>query len=248
MNPKISYETIDQNRLARLPKYELPPTYQLQKDPGNGCFLDPPGYPSYFTRSVYTQYGNSPPRSAQMLLLGRVVQGPREDYEKVAARLKRLYLPLPIDHPRTRAWIEKLYGYFKNCYQDPAKGPKVADLLIFPVPYYKLKTFTDDPRFSDEWREKERAAVDQANREITAVGYLVAIPENHRAVKYIQEYYPEYKPEINLIHNPTDSPGDWWERYDVQPTPANCPGMWGKKHPASGTWCQMCGFRGEIEA
>jgi hypothetical protein len=120
MNPKISYETIDIVRLRRLAHYNKPPTYELQSDPGNGCFLDPPGYPSYFTRSVYTQHGNNPWRGPQMVLLGRVVQTAREDHEKVSARLKRLYKPLPLDHPRTRAWVQELYKHLQHCYRDPA--------------------------------------------------------------------------------------------------------------------------------
>ena len=128
MDPKITYETIDKNRLARLPKYKLPPTYQLQRDPGNGCYGDPPGYPTYFTRSVYTQFGNTPPRSPQLMLLGRVVQAAHEDYETVVARLERLYLPLPIEHPRTRAWIQATYKHLQHCYRDPTDPKENQDL------------------------------------------------------------------------------------------------------------------------
>jgi hypothetical protein len=249
--------TINLDKLGRLPLYIPPPTYTLQKDPGNGCFLDPPGYPTYFTRSVYTMYGNNPRKGAQMVISGRVVESSQDwkfckDWDayrsKIDARLKRLYNPLPIDHPRVRAWIQYLYAYFHHCYQDPKKGPKVEDLVICPVSFTSLKNFTDDPRFSDEWREKEKAAVEQANREIIEAARPLAIPENHRAVKIIQEYYPDYQPEVDLIENPPGSPGDWWERLDAKPTPQECPGLHGKKHPANGSWCQMCGWREELPA
>ena len=257
MDPKISYETIDKNRLTRLPKYEIPATFHLQTDPGNGCFLDPPGYPTYFTRSVYTPRGDNLQNGPQLLLLGRVVVHSKDwdgckDWDayraKIDKRFLSLYKPLPLDHPRTRAWIKQLYGYFKNCYQDPNKGPKAEDLLIYPVPSYKLRTFRDDPLFSDGWRTAEKRLIEIENREIIEAAEKVAIPENHRAVTFIRQYYPDYQPELDLIEHPPASPGDWWERYDVQFTPVNCPGLHGQKHPASGTWCQMCGFRGELPA
>lgn len=52
MKPSYDYNTIDKDKLARLPLYHKPSTYRLQSNPGNGCYLDPPGYPTYFTRAA----------------------------------------------------------------------------------------------------------------------------------------------------------------------------------------------------
>jgi hypothetical protein len=51
--------TINRSRLESLPLAVLPPTYRLQAGCGNGCYLDPPGFPSYFTRHVYTPEENA---------------------------------------------------------------------------------------------------------------------------------------------------------------------------------------------
>ena len=242
MKPSYDYSTIDTDRLARLPLYKKPPTYDLQRDPGNGCYLDPPGYPTYFTRSVYTQHGNSPARGPQLILLGRVVDPGTGGFD-LADRLKKLYKPLPIDHPRVVAWITALYRYFHNCYRNPCAGGE-NEMLIYPVPYHRLRSFVDDPRFSDNWREVEKISIALANRKLEAAAQPVAIPENHMAVIRIREFYPDYEPDFYQISaNSTPLPGDWWERLAENPGPDHCPGLHGRKHPASGNWCQMCGWR-----
>jgi hypothetical protein len=103
MKEKLSfdYSTINKDALNRLPIVKLPPTYRLQAGMGNGCFLDPPGYPTYFTQSVYTL------------------------------------------------------------------------------------------RFSDEWRELEKAKIEQENKEIIERAAAIAIPDNHLAVIHVREFYPE---------------------------------------------------------
>src|SRR5512139_2529311 len=62
------YDTIDTVRLTHLPQYKLPPTYQLNDGMGAGCAGDPPGYPPYFLRSVYTSHGNSPAKGPQHVI------------------------------------------------------------------------------------------------------------------------------------------------------------------------------------
>jgi len=245
-----STDTINKEKLNLLPTYNKPPSYQIQTDPGNGCFLDPPGYPTYFTQSVYTKQGGTPPRGVTLILMGRVVEShsdwkPDMDWDKLskirASKLRKLWNPLPLDHPRTVAWIRAVYKHLQNCYHN--KGSDESDkTLIYPIPSYKLKSFVDDERFSDEWRIKERAAIDQANSETITNALKVATPENHKAVRLIQRFYPEHQPDTELIKNPPSSTPTWWERFSECPTHETCPGGMGRKHPLNGSWCQVCGW------
>ncbi len=250
---KFDESTINKDELNKLPIYESTPSRHLQEDPGNGCFLDAPGYPTYFTRSVYTQRGDTPENGAQMVILGHVIEhsddwkGVKgwEEYSKIRdQKLRRLWNPLPLNHPRVRAWKIAMYNHLKHCYYD-AEAKESDKTLIYPVPDYKLKSFIDDPRFSEEWKAKEKAAIEQMNKEIIEHAKKIAIPENHQAVRSIRKFYPEYEPELDLIENPPRSEGNWYERLAERPTPENCPGEHGHKHPVNGTWCQMCGWHAE---
>ena len=245
--------TINRRALAMLPVHKMPPSYQLQRSPGNGCAGDPPGHPTYFTQAVYTMHGNTPARGAQMVIFGRVVQSSTdwdsvkswdEYHAKYQARMKKLWLPLPLDHPRTVEWIKRTYSHFNHCYQHPTEQehgkPKT---VILPVPYYELQSFTDDPRFSDEWREKEKAAIEQRNQEVTKEREGVCTPDNHMAVVIIRRYYPDHEPNLDYITDAPEHGGTWWERYATRPAPEDCPGDIGMKHPINGSWCQMCGYK-----
>ena len=284
----IDYSTIDLAELKKLPACELPHTYHLQERPGgNGCFLDPPGFPSYFTRSVYTRHGNNPRKGPEEVISvsEQVVEGAdgafrvtrsdkdwrREDtWDTVQARyqgrLRRLYRPLPFEHPRVQAWVAHLFQYFNHCYTDDAG--KVAPpeygrpgLLVYPLPYYKLRHFTDDPRFSGEWRAKEMAAVEQANADLEWAAREVAVFDNHRAVRHVREVYPDFGPDysctvepsvfgdrartwtaMTLIASPPErTASNWWERDAERPTPETCrPHGVLKEH--NRPWCQFCGY------
>jgi hypothetical protein len=52
---RFDYSAINLTELQKLKTYNLPNSYRLQENYGNGCYMDPPGYPTYFTQSVYTQ-------------------------------------------------------------------------------------------------------------------------------------------------------------------------------------------------
>lgn len=241
---RYDLSTINLNELRKLPKLKLPATYSLQHDPGNGCLLEPPGHPKYYTQSVYNASGNRPAKGPQMVILGHVLETASDKPEAMEARIKKLWKPLPIDHPRTVAWKNALYAYMNHCYYDQNHPEKT---LIYPVPYYNLKKFSDDIRFSEEWRQKEKASIEQANKEIISYAEKIAVPENHQAVRSIRDHYPDYKPELDLIKNPPESSGNWWERLSEKPKPENCPGQYGMKHPVNGSWCQMCGWHATIE-
>lgn len=239
--------TINREKWNALPVFKKAPSYRLQDSPGNGCFLEPPGHPSYFTRSVYTQHGNNPSKGPQMELFGRAVETAEMAFDARHALLESLFEPLPYEHPRVQAWERAVYAHLAHCYADTQNvepmeyGPPAT--LIFPVPYYKLKTFVDDPRFSDEWRTKERAAVEQANADLQARYAAACTPEHHEAVSTIRKHYPNAPIRQDYIDNPPAKLGNWYERLEERPAPESCPGDRSVRlaHNNEG-WCQFCGY------
>ena len=260
----LDFSTINVDRLKMLTPITLPPTYRLQDDCGNGCAGDPPGYPTYFTRSVYTQYGNSPGRGPETVITfeGRhyCVEHSRDwrggSWEELQGKREKLYRelwrPLPIDHERTRAWIQATYAHHHHMYLDDAGEYQTGkdyrkdwNSFVFPVPYYKLESFRDDPRFSDEWRMREKARVEMMKAEIIALASKIATPENHCAVRIVRRYYPEHEPILEWIKTSPGQVGNWWETAAKRPTPEECPGQYSMTHPCNGSWCQWCGWRQE---
>lgn len=246
----MDFSTIDLEKLYRLPVYKKPPTYRYQQSVGNSCLNDPPGYPTYFTRMVFTMHGSSPSRGVTMIITGPdgrdyVVRKAGEDAE-YRDRIHSLWKPLPLDHERTRLWIGEMYRYFHRCYVDPSKGDGWEARFIFPVPDYMLKKFVDDPRFSEEWRVQAKAEVERFNAELIEYYRKLATPENHAAVRWIRKFYQEYQPEPDLIENPPECKGLWWETEAAPPsTPEECSRTerHGWVHPVNKTWCQWCGWR-----
>lgn len=258
----IDYSTLDQTALAKLEKYVARPTWHVDKHLGSGCYGDPPGFPSYFLQSVYTQYGN-PPRTRggmapQELICGRVVFRENSAWNGKEARLRRLYKPLPEEHARVQAWEQAKYAHHARCYFHPTEmeGDR-RKVVIWGLGDFTVKTFKDDPRFSDEWRQAEKASIEAHNSEIKRLWDEIAVPDNHSAVVLIREWYPEHTARLDWILDPPANPGNWWERWAERPTPMECPGdvSVGLKHTAK--WCQFCGWtakerleylRGEIHA
>jgi len=219
----MDFSTIDLEALTKLATYTPSRGYHLQDSPGNGCAGDPPGFPTYFTRSVYTSSGNEPRRGPVQVI--------------------KLWKPLPYQHPRVQAWIRETYRHMAHCYTDdkglvakPEYGK--SGMLIYSLDGYTggLKTFVDDPRFSDEWRTKEKAAIEQFNAERRALAAQVAVPENHKAYRFVYKFYPEHQPDLALIRNPPkEVGGHWWETEAVQPTPEKCAPRSMGPHPINGS-------------
>lgn len=257
-NPDLS--TLNLDLLKKLKVYEIPNSYRLQDGSGNGCFLDAPGYPTYLTRNVYTGHGNNPPyrdgRVHQVIVVGGVAYAtarygtPEGAGDKL---LHKLWKPLPLDHPRVRAWMIQVYKHFNHCYQD-VERPEYGrpGTLIFPLPSYKLATVRDfkaTPGVNQEEMDKLKEAMDA---EVVAVNAKneaermraerVATPENHQAVRCIRKFYPEHQPDMELINNPGkfERTGDWWETAEVCPEPQDCPGIHNHRHDAY-EYCQFCG-------
>lgn len=172
------------------------------------------------------------------------VGGSRETFARL---MRELWVPLPADHERVRLWIRATYRHLRHCYRDDqrlATDERDNGMLIFPVPYYKLRTFQDDPRFSDAWRDAERAAVAAYNANASDLAAKVAISDNHCAVRRIREFYPDHMPEMDLIitNGAGEHEGDWWETEVSRPSIAECHprnGIGARDHAAQ--WCQWCG-------
>lgn len=251
------HSTLDLELLAKLaPAYVKPPTYELQKDPGNGCFLDPPGYPTYFSQSVYTAHGDTPPHDQpHAILLGRALP---VSLEKRDALFRRIYKPLPFDHPRVQAWVAALFVHFRGCYRDEERHEHgKPGILIWPVPYYQLKTPVVDPKWQEKYKDAAIAEAEAFNEQERTRAARIAIDDNHLAVRAIREVYPDYQPRQIQVRNAhgglttvreTDrsawvgpASGDWWERHAERPTPDKCvPPSWYGPHKAKGR-CQFCG-------
>ena len=257
----LDTSTIDLGKLRTKPIYTLPPIYHLQSDPGNGCAGDPPGYPTYFTRSVYNAAGNTPRNAPQYVILDggtvRVVISKDAPYDNWQNTLRALWKPLPEDHPRTQAWTQATYAHHAHCYRDvdglvakPEYGR--PGTLIYPITgfwetSYGLRKFKDDLRFSDEWRATKQESIRLNNERILDLIDVVAKPENHSAVAVIRQYYPSHAPRLDYIEKAPENPGNWWETSAKPPTPETCPGQYSNAHPVNGSWCQWCGWRAPKE-
>jgi len=217
---------LDETRVRRLKVYKKPSTYEISRSEGAGCFMDPPGFPTYFLRAVYTKHGNTPPKGPDYVIcLGDAVyrvpplwqDGDRDWF------MRRLWPPLPLEHERTKEWIRACFAYF-------AKGWQLADSAAVADLEFKGTCASPD--------EIKETAAD-----------LGADLAKYRPVSYVREFYPDADPEalVNEYGTAGPRPGDWWGRFSRQPSPDECPGdhigRGRRQHPTSGTWCQFCGWQ-----
>jgi len=236
----------------------VPPGYSLSEGMGSGCFLDPPGYPSYFLRYLYTPRGNNPRWGPQVYILDpegtpRIIKNPSVLY-------RRLYLPLPENHPRMRLWLAAVYTHMARGYINPTGkfAPSHGKIMFWGLEPFSPKHFQDDPRFSDDYRSMESQAVTQFNQKLSQEWDRIALPENHAAVQHVRQYFPHHKPEVEWIEDPSTCPrgANWWEVFGSVPINvdecsaqlhiqhgSSYPNRW--SHPVNVTWCQQCGWRDE---
>lgn len=255
----IDLSTINMEELNKLPIYTG--AYRISDSMGSCCFLDPPGYPTYFIQHIYTKYGNEPDYGPIAVIQNRVIEYAWKEFETWESRQKnhkslmeKLYIKPDLNHPRTKAWIEQLYTYFHNCYVNDAigKDARHADkLVIFPVPNYQLKSYSVPYNQKKEYaikemRNKRKDSIATQNDIIISKATKIAVPKNHAAFRHIKDRYPNAKPNIKLINHPLENTPNWYERLGEKPTADNCPGEIGwspiQKHPVDSTRCQVCGW------
>ncbi len=250
----MDYSTFNAAEMAKLPeaKPESWTSNYISNSMGSGCAGDAPGFPSYFVQRVYTRNGNTPAKGPAAVIrfegVYRVIER-ADKYPQAGERealLRKLWQPLPLDHPRVRAWIESTYARMRHCYAE-ADRPEYGKpgTLIYPLPDYKLKHFHDDPRFNDVWREAEQTRIREENAFEENRARAIATPENHQAVRLIRSFYPEYQPDLDLIENPVARPGSWWETEAECPKPEECRPRSCGPHPVNHSWCQWCGWKAE---
>jgi hypothetical protein len=131
-------------------------------------------------------------------------EGGREAHDGITdARLRSLWKPLPEDHPCVQLWIRHVHQHMAHCYRDDEtiEHGRPA-ILVYPVPDYKLRTFVDDHRFSQEWRALERRKIALENKEIVERAKKIAVPDNHDAVRWVRKFYPEHEARLDLIEHP----------------------------------------------
>lgn len=256
MNPDFS--TINIEALKKLKTYELPPSYHLQDEPGNACYMDAPGYPTYFTRNVYTGHGNCPPyregRVTQVISFeGKLYVTQWHGMSDAAHTklLRKLWKPLPVDHPRTKLWMTSVYRHMHHCYED-AERPEFSrpGTLIFPIPAYKIAKAKDIKISVNASAGEIEAAKRAQQAEVDRINALneaeqiraerIAIPENHNAVRSIREFYPNHQPDLKQIKKPGAERGEWWTISPERPSATECPGPY-RHHPHSDEGCQFCG-------
>jgi len=246
---ELSYETFNMDAFKALPAPRIKAGYAVEKDSmGSCCFLDPPGYPSYFLRQVYSKHGNPPSDGTTEVLalpgvgVKETQRGEVYDQDAHKATLRKLYKPLSIEHPRVQAWIRYVFGYFASMYEAEDGNVEVSDLVNHKfVPHYDNGFPGLSVADNESWR-------------VLSEEYPVS---RYRPVSYVREYYPDFlvDDEVGVeayVENPGygcgSGNGDWWERYNRKPTVDECPGLHGTPHPASGDdRCQFCGWVREEE-
>lgn len=205
--------TINQTQLDKLPTYNIPDTCHLGT-PGMGCHMDPPGYPTYFLRPVYTKHGDSPRRGPDVVLFGRVYSRAEGCVGDDNAR--RFWAPLPIEHPRVQAWAMSVATYFGGGVIPESGSRAVADLKFYGLGTLRTK-------LADGTLPLERCRV--------ADFILSFYPDfpRERLIVLCTTWQPDL--------------GNWWETRDTRPAPQDCPGDGAMgRHPVNHTWCQGCGW------
>jgi len=263
MYQSVDLSTIDLDKLKRYEIYNPARIQRYTPDShmGSGCFLDAPGYPSYFLQSVWDSSGNNE------IVIGIVDdKGDLRDLPVKRNReetLRELWRPLPVDHPRVELWIQHVYQYFVHCYGDPQLGDKqrnVSNTVSWPVSRFERplrpKSTVQVFGYRDgkhgmfeakldpvEYRQMLRDYRTELKHLLQDRWRVASNPENHLAVLAIREFYPEHQPNLDYIKNPPKrSQEDWFERYATPPDP--CPGHLGTSHGEAMRkyhYCRLCG-------
>lgn len=201
--------------------------YRVSQHAGSACFLDAPGFPSYFVHSA-ASLSHSDTTDPLVIpvpqwQMGENISG--KSLYVVSRQYPRdlfpFWIPLPEDHPRVVLWIMHSYAYFKHCYGNPFGERDVHHCLVWPIPDYSLPVrFRDHEGYREEYREQQRALVAEQNRLYIESFRDLAVSENHLAVLHIRTFYPDHQPILEWIEEPPIPPDQqkgtehWWERFD----------------------------------
>jgi hypothetical protein len=234
----LDFSTINTDLLMKLPVFTLhamqQKRYHLQENPGNGCYLDAPGYPTYYTRNVYTRNDNDVNGGTTVIMYNGIgydvsdiwTRGDTWDvvYARHDALMKSLWRPLPIDHVRVQLWIMAVYRHMQHCYHSPEKDKNGSNIVIWPVPSYELQNVYTSKYALDRYksvfdmRDEQRAAIVHNTAMINKRAQLID-PDNHCAVRMVRQFYPDHVANWDYIDGKIPARvGDdrWWECSNVQ--------------------------------
>lgn len=246
---RYDWSTINLDEVNR--RGSVPSRYVLSDHMGAMCFMDAPGFTTYFIRSVYTRTGNTAPidwsingralptadrftERARTLLMEWLPDRSWDFYKytwDLGVHLrheyfKSLWIPLPYDHPRVQRWESAVYSYFRGTWADPSYPEDQVHVWL-------LEEHGIDIR--KRWHVSNFPSGKPGN----------SGAENDPAYHMIREFYPEAKYKPELAESGGYGAGNWWTRLPYAPTPEECPGEDWKSHPVNGSRCQVCGWEGE---
>ncbi len=236
--------TLDADAVNALPVVKMRPSWRVSPSAGMGCYGDAPGFPTYFLRAVYDHHGNTPKNGPDSVLLGTDGEWHEFSTSNRNERARALYKPLPVEHPRAQAWIAATMAHTQHCYAD-VERPEYSrpGTLIFPVSDYKLKTFRDNPQWTEEYRAAAKNEVEAFNRYEIDRATRIATVGNHQGVRSVREIYPDWSPRDPSIVNgiPGYTHADWWEDSETPPELGQCPGAQNVSREHTDAFCQYCG-------
>jgi len=121
---EIDYSTLNVEELRALPEATLAAGAHYSDSRGSGCAFDPPGYPSHYLQNVYNAHGNNVSRGSETVIFHpdvgyREISNARGPYPRdLAPLLRRLWVPLPMSHPRVQGWFAHTAGYLRGTDKD----------------------------------------------------------------------------------------------------------------------------------
>lgn len=205
----MDYSTINLEKLHKLPLYKMPAGIHLQENPGNGCFMDPPGYPTYFTQSVYNAHGNELRNGPYTVLAdpgGKlfVVDG---------KELSALWLPLPYVDLDTLEG-EKIEQHGGKFFVGEQNVTSVIRLAIWMQDvYWYFGGMYVNPELPENTHVEKLVSWNASKGEQYRPSF--ATVENYRPVTYIREFYQEHQPVQEWIEQkPGPAKNEWVYRYD----------------------------------
>jgi len=257
----INYETINIYKLKQLDTYKLPKTYELQDiliSAHRGIIHVPPGYPDFFIQKIHPESGGEVRKGSPNRVISYgghlYVVGTNLGYdlsyfkrEEVKAKnviaLRDIYKSLPIDHPRTVAWLHHLYSNYRSKYFIPGNNIETKEVnpeiklfaewdntnqeyqFKYSLDIRKYKGYEIDPKYqnmSKEWLEITCKEVELYNRDLNNIVAKYVNPSNMVATRYVREFYPDFTPSQEFLDNIPEFGGIWWTLLDHQPTPETC--------------------------
>jgi hypothetical protein len=208
---------------------------------------------------VYNYWGNTPKNAPDAVITYQdkhfiILKGWVDDKTRQET-YRKLWKPLPLEHPRVQAWIADVYKYFGGCYVDPRteNSTHVSSFMFSMLAgraLYEVATDVFGLTVSSELRDYLYPAKYDMPSDHPLYAELTQLRKEvkertYRPTTYIQEFYPDFK----HTENPPAPTGHWYTLMAERPTPEECPGElgWGNtptsRHPVNSSWCQVCGWK-----